>query len=598
MTASLVASLYLRAGYDEAHLSTLKSWTLIFIAIRVLTNMGFSVYQCMWRYVSSLDAVRLAQATFLASLFMMAAMTLYPDFGPLPRSLFFIDAFVCLSLLMGVRLLRRHLYERTDRRESVDAPSSVLIYGAGSTGRMLAQRILSTPTHSLQVVGYIDDDNDKADKIINGVRVLGNGRELDGILRSVKVTDLVVAIQQPPAELLRNLAILGRKYKVKPQILSDVEAKGFDPKSVSLYRELNLTDLLNRPSTAIDVHSVRNMIENKCVLVTGAGGSIGAELSRQIDRFGPSTLLLLDHSEFALYEIDRELRPTSEITRVVPLLMDIKDPGMLRSVFEQYKPQVVFHAAAYKHVHLVEANPGPAILNNIGGTKNLIDLAIATGTERFVNVSTDKAVNPIGTMGATKRACELLITDAGLRSGKHYSSVRFGNVLGSSGSLIPLLRKQIENGGPVTLTHADMTRYFMLIPEAVSLVLMSSLLSRPGDINVLRMGEPVKIVDLAKSLMALMGRSDDEVPIVFTGVRPGEKMFEELYLTGDEIETHHKDILTVPDSLRDDQLRPTVDRLLGLAERQSATCKTELLNLANRKSEVAATPTLQTSQRH
>ncbi len=415
-----------------------------------------------------------------------------------------------------------------DGRVTATALSKVLIYGAGSTGRMFAQRIAGTP--GLQVIGYLDDDPKKFDKFIHGVRVLGSGSEMEGLIKAVQPTDLVVAIRQPNADVLRKLVLLGRKYNVKPQILSDVEAKGFQPKSISLYRELELKDLLNRPSTSIDLASVAQMIEGKSVLITGAGGSIGAELSRQVERLNPARLLLLDHSEFNLYEIDKELRPNSQTEVVKPLLLDIKDRNLLRNVFEKFKPEVVFHAAAYKHVHLVEANPGPAILNNVLGTKNLLDLCAEFNVARFLLVSTDKAVNPAGVMGATKRVCELLTSEAGRRLRKPYSSVRFGNVLGSSGSLVPLLRSQIEEGGPVTVTHPNMTRYFMLIPEAVSLVLMSSCLSQPGDISVLRMGEPLKIVDLAKSLMALMGRAEDEVPIVFTGVRPGEKMFEELYL--------------------------------------------------------------------
>jgi FlaA1/EpsC-like NDP-sugar epimerase len=323
------------------------------------------------------------------------------------------------------------------------------------------------------------------------------------------------------------------------------------------------------------------MMEGKVVLVTGAGGSIGSELSRQIARFSPAKVLLLDHSEFNLYEIDRELRPeTQDFSTVVPLLVDIKDANSLRHVFEKYRPQVVFHAAAYKHVHLVEANAAAAVLNNVLGTANLLRLCEQWHIERFVMVSTDKAVNPVGAMGATKRVCEILTTITGQRLSKPYSSVRFGNVLGSSGSLVPLLTKQIQDGGPVTLTHPDMTRFFMLIPEAVSLVLMSATLSQPGDINVLKMGEPLKILDLAKSLMALMGKNDDEISIAFTGVRPGEKMFEELYLTGDELETRHDDILTVPRGLLTEI---DVERLIRLAEKNDPSLVAVLVKIANEK---------------
>ena len=292
---------------------------------------------------------------------------------------------------------------------------------------------------------------------------------------------------------------------------------------------------------------------------------------------------MLDHSEYNLYEIDRELRPSADSNnRVVPLLADVKDNDALKSIFDQYKPEVVFHAAAYKHVHLVEANTPASILNNVLGTQNLIEQSQRLNVERFLLVSTDKAVNPIGAMGATKRVCEILTSVAGIKSKKQFSSVRFGNVLGSSGSLIPLLKEQILNCGPVTLTHPHMNRFFMLIPEAVSLVLMSSALSEPGDINVLRMGDPIKIVDIAKSLIALMGKTENEIPIVFTGIRPGEKMYEELYIKGDELETRHPDILTLPkgatfshDSSVD--YNQAIQDIILLAEQHLPEAKTQLL---------------------
>lgn len=589
ITASLFVSLFLRTGVErfEDHDWALIKWSFFFVSLRILTNMGFGVYLCIWRYVSTSDAYKLAQSTALSSLFMIAATVLYPRFGLLPRSFFFIDTFVCASLLMGARLLRRRIYEQTDTEKSADALSTFLIYGAGSSGRLFAQRMMSSHNQA-RVIGFIDDDPIKQGKVVSSVRVLGSGEDLESLFRSLTVTDLIIAIEKPPHELLKKIVLLGRKYNVRPQILSNVESKGFDPKTVSSYRELDLQDLLNRPAIHIDLHQVRNLIEGKCVLVTGAGGSIGSELCRQIDRLNPARILLLDNSEFALYEIDRELRPTSDMKRVVPLLLDIKDKDLLENVFITYKPQAVFHAAAYKHVHLVEANPTPAILNNILGTQNLLDLCVKYNTERFLMVSTDKAVNPVGIMGATKRVCELMTSEAGIKTGRPYSSVRFGNVLGSSGSLVPLLRTQIENGGPVTLTHEDMTRYFMLIPEAVSLVLMSSTLCRPGEINVLRMGAPLKIVDLARSLMALMGRSEDEIPIVFTGVRPGEKMFEELYLTGEEVQTRHSDILTLPPRELEEtkqlvRLRFWVDTLVSAARAFSPEATVTLLRLANRQ---------------
>ncbi|NJM09988.1 MAG: polysaccharide biosynthesis protein [Bdellovibrionaceae bacterium] len=391
---------------------------------------------------------------------------------------------------------------------------------------------------------------------------------------------------------MREIVMLGRRLNVRVQRIAHFDASRILSQSEALYRQVELKDLLNRPSAEIDVPSVKGLLEGKTVLVTGAGGSIGSELCRQIMRFNPGKLLLLDHSEFNLYEIDRELRPkTQDFATVIPVMVDIKDDLTLENVFLQHKPQVVFHAAAYKHVHLVEANVGPAILNNVQGTWNLLNLCERFAVERFVMISTDKAVNPVGAMGSTKRVCELLTSIAGFRSKRPYSSVRFGNVLGSSGSLIPVLKEQIENGGPVMLTHPDMNRYFMLIPEAVSLVLMSATLSKPGDINVLKMGEPIRILELAKSLIALMGKSESEIGIVFTGVRPGEKMFEELYLTGSELTTRHPDILTVPhgdlgidaETANETYISGQTEKLIQMAEKADPNSLPALLKLANEK---------------
>lgn len=602
LTAAMYFSLWLRLSSTrhDGHWEALNHFIAIFVIIRLITMMGFGVYRSMWRYIATPDAIVLAKAIAVSTPLLITVTYILQDFGTLPRSVFFIDAFVALSFLMLVRVARRRLYEMSTHKANKDQyVGRMLIYGAGLNGRLFAQRLMNDPLSNMELLGFIDDAPEKQDKVIGGLSVLGDGSLLEELLQRTQATDIVVAISQPPPELLRQLVLLARKYQIRPQVIADLSANGIQPKSVSLYRQLELSDLLNRQPTEIDVQVVARMIEGKRVLVTGAGGSIGAELSRQVFRFQPEKLLLLDHSEFNLYEIDRELRPSADANnKVVPLLTDIKDNAALKYVFDQYKPEVVFHAAAYKHVHLVEANANASILNNILGTQNLIEHSLRTNVERFLLVSTDKAVNPIGVMGATKRACELLTSMAGIQTKKQFSSVRFGNVLGSSGSLIPLLKEQISNGGPVTLTHPDMNRYFMLIPEAVSLVLMSSALSEPGDINVLRMGEPIKIVDIAKSLVALMGKTENEIPIVFTGVRPGEKMFEELYLKGDELETRHPDILTLPKgaTLSHDantDYSQTVRAIIRLAEQHSSESKNQLLKLVLEKigSSATATPT-------
>jgi len=588
LVAAMYFSLWLRLSSTEhdGHWEALNHFIAIFVVIRLAVMMSFGVYRSMWRYISTTDAIVLAKAIAVSTPLLISVTFILKDFGTLPRSVFFIDAFVAMMFLGGARLARRRLYEMTSHKSNKDQyVGRMIIYGAGLNGRLFAQRLMNDPNRNMELLGFIDDADEKQDKVIGGLSVLGDGNILEDLILRTRATDIVIAISHPPADLLRKIVLIARKYQIRPQVISDLAANSIQPKSVSLYRQLELSDLLNRKPTEIDVQIVSKMIEGKRVLVTGAGGSIGAELSRQVFRFNPEKLLLLDHSEFNLYEIDRELRPSADANnKVVPLLTDIKDNEALRHVFDHYKPEVVFHAAAYKHVHLVEANANASILNNILGTQNLISHSLRANVERFLLVSTDKAVNPIGVMGATKRACELLTSMAGIQTKKPFSSVRFGNVLGSSGSLIPLLKEQIANGGPVTVTHPDMNRYFMLIPEAVSLVLMSSALSEPGDINVLRMGDPIKIVDIAKSMIALMGKTENEIPIVFTGIRPGEKMFEELYLKGDELETRHPEILTLPKGATfshdaNIDYNQAVQTIIRLAEQHSSDSKNQLLKL-------------------
>ena len=593
---SLYASLWLRLGelrMDDGHVQVLNRLALGFLVIRLVVFLAAGVYQAMWRYISTYDATRLAAAVVASMPLYITLSYLASGFGFLPRSFFVIDAIVCTAVLMGARLFRRRLFERQmqPQRGHVSL-GRLLIYGAGQNGRLLAQRLMSDPHRDRDLLGFVDDDPAKQDRQIQGLPVLGRHDDLEDVMKNSGCTDLVVAITSPPPELMRELVILGRRLSVRVQRIAQFDTSSGRAEAVS--REIELKDLLARPHSEVDLPSLKSLMEGKVVLVTGAGGSIGSELSRQIARFSPEKLLLLDHSEFNLYEIDRELRPAAQnFEHVIPVMVDIKDENSLRHVFEKYKPQVVFHAAAYKHVHLVEANVSASVMNNVQGTWNLLKLCERFNVERFVMVSTDKAVNPVGAMGSTKRVCEILTSMVGFRTRKPYSSVRFGNVLGSSGSLIPLLSKQITDGGPVTLTHPDMTRYFMLIPEAVSLVLMSATLSQPGDINVLKMGEPIRILDLAKSLMALMGKSEDEIGIAFTGVRPGEKMFEELYLTGDELTTRHSEILTVPHGdlgvgTDGAAVIHEVDRLIEMAERNDPALLSVLVKLANPETQSGA----------
>jgi len=583
--ASAYVSLFLRVDINGFfnYLSVLSLYLPVFILIRFSLSYYFGIYDIVWRFVSAADAIKLIRTNIFSTLAIIV-FAVFIDLGNLPRSYFVIDLFLVTGMMAGFRLSRRIIHENKYRSDFEEFGRRTLIFGAGTDGISLARRIRNHPSYGYHLFGFIDDNPEYRGRLIDGIKVIGNQDDLKRIMVAEQIQELIISTQLDGKTLRKILAIC-RECNIRPRMYSSIADKRMGASVFQMTRELDLADLLSRPRREMDQTPVREFISGKTILVTGAGGSIGSELCRQIYQMNPAHLLILDNSELNLYSIDKELRVShSESSLVVPLLIDMKDKESLRGVFERYAPDVVIHAAAYKHVHLVEANPFSAILNNIGGTANLISLSQEFSVEDFVLISSDKAVNPGGVMGATKRVCELLIHEAGQNSGGRYCAVRFGNVLGSSGSLIPILKKQIENGEPVTITHEDMTRYFMLIPEAVGLVLRAATIAQPGEIAILKMGEPVRIVDVARNLIALMGKKEEDVPIVFTGIRPGEKLFEELYLTGNEINTSHEDILVLPGAgllpsqraLLVGEVPRIVDQLLRLAEKRDKTALSEL----------------------
>ena len=567
---SAFASLYLRLRSDEYydHLAALLMYLPFIVLVRIAGLYFLNCYSVIWRYISANDAFQIIKACVASSVFIVLFTFFIPDqFARLPRTFYIIDGILVTLGLTGMRLLRRLQLER--RNASTHSQGKrTLIFGAGQNGRLIAHRFKNDPALNTHVVGFIDDDRDKRSMNIQGIPVLGTKEDLARLIQSQQITQLIVALGNLPGGLLRDIVQVTRQFNIRPRLVSSLSQN----KNMEFYRDVDLSDLLGRSRCQIDLTSVQAMIKGRKILVTGAGGSIGSELARQIMSHEPARLLLLDHAEFSLYEIDNELRLTNnESEKVVPLLIDMKDQKTLRLALKEYAPEVVFHAAAYKHVHLVEANPYSSIINNVQATKILLDICKEINVDNFVLISSDKAVNPGGIMGATKRVCELLVAMSALETKKTYCSVRFGNVLGSSGSLIPLLKTQIMEGGPITITHPDITRFFMLIPEAVSLVLKAATISNPGDISILKMGEPVKILEIARSLIALMGKSEEEIPIIYTGLRPGEKMFEELYIRGDELKTEHPEILTLPHG--DSNLVNNFDSIKKLKERIANMCE-------------------------
>lgn len=552
-------SFWLRVGEElfTVYWSVFFKFLALYIPIRIAVFHFLGIYKILWRYVTAQDAVKIAKAVVLSSAVLLG-FTYLVDIKELPRSVFIMEMIVATTGIMGARLLRRQIFESSFQKVVKQQGQRTLIYGAGFNGRTLAKRFKQDYSMRTNVVGFLDDDKEKYGKNIEGIKVLGGVDSLPELLSHLHIEQVIVSISDPPGALIRKIFTISKKHNIKPKITTTA-----DSKNANILRSLELSDLLNRPQRHIDFSGIRKLIENQVVLVTGAGGSIGSEISRQIWSFNAKKVLILDHNEHSLYQIDNELRLDPQTGhRIVPLLIDIKDKVTLESALKEHRPSIVFHAAAYKHVHLVEANPFSAILNNVQGTKNILDICQDINVNTFVLISTDKAVNPVGVMGGTKRICELMTASVGLVTNKNYCAVRFGNVLGSSGSLIPLIQRQVSEGGPVTVTHKDVNRYFMLIPEAVSLVLNASILSKPGDLQVLKMGEPIKILDMVKSIIAFMGYSEEEIPIEFIGLRPGEKMYEELYISGKEIKTDNPDILTVP---RGDNL-PAFNKFYELKE--------------------------------
>lgn len=439
-----------------------------------------------------------------------------------------------LLLIIGSRLIWRIYVETKNMRYvSADSAKNTLIVGAGEGGRILYNSFLGSKTaQDIHVVGFVDDDPNKRNTYLSGKKVLGALKDIPELIEKYDIQMVTIAIPSLSRKKLRRIFELVESAHVKVNTMPSIEELASGKISVSKLKTIDVVDLLGRDEVELDIESIKDQITDKVILVTGAGGSIGSEICRQIIQFNPAKLLLLGHGENSIYLIDRELRTHHQNcpTEIVPIIADIQDREKINEIMEQYHPDIVYHAAAHKHVPLMEYNPKEAVKNNIFGTKNVAEAAKAAKVKNFVMVSTDKANNPPNVMGSTKRIAEMIVTGLNEEGCTKFSAVRFGNVLGSRGSVIPVFREQIAQGGPITVTDFRMTRYFMTIPEASRLVIQSGALAKGGEIFILDMSEPVKIVDLAKNMIRLSGYSEDEIEIIETGIRPGEKLYEELLL--------------------------------------------------------------------
>ncbi|WP_374929121.1 polysaccharide biosynthesis protein [Kytococcus sedentarius] len=487
------------------------------------------------------EATDLGRATLitLVPLFLWALLA---D-GLVPRSVPLIAGPLALAGMLAVRFVVRSRH--THQAARADREHRALILGAGSAGRQLVRSIIEDPRAAYEPVGFVDDSPTKARLRIDGVRVLGTRRDLKSLAEKYDVSHLIIALPNADSDLLRELSDLGDSAGLRTMVLPPIASITDGRPQVSDLRDINLADLLGRRPIELDQGAIANELSGKTVLVTGAGGSIGSELARQISKFGPSKLLLLERDESSLQQTSMSLTGHGLLDSDDLVLADIRDLQGLHEVFQKHRPDVVFHAAALKHLPLLEAYPHEAWLTNVQGTHNVLTAAAGSGVTTFVNVSTDKAANPTSVLGYSKRLAERITSDFGRKEPGRYVSVRFGNVLGSRGSVIPAFTSQIREGGPVTVTHPDVERYFMLIPEACQLVMQAAAIGHDGEVMVLDMGTPVKIVDVAKRLIGMSGKRDIE--IVYTGLRPGEKMSEELFKPGDEARVTGHELVSAVD---------------------------------------------------
>lgn len=600
IVAAAMGSYALRLELGPAFLTYLPTvyWLIgVSLIVKPLFFAYFGLYRRMWSYASVREMTLIVLAVTTASLVVSVVMISLHSLGVfagLSRSALAIDWLLTIILCGGLRFTMRILAENASQSTAKSKTRRALIVGAGDAGALVARELQKNSQVNLLAVGFVDDNPTKQHQQIYGIPVVGKLTEMARLLDNHRIDEVIIAIPSAPGSVIRTVAdvcrLKGIPFRTMPGIYELLGGKV----SVSRLRDVDITDLLRREPARIRDEEIGEALNGRVVLVTGAGGSIGRELCRQIARWGPAELLMLGHGENSIFEALLDLQESFPSLPARPLICDVRDRDRLENVMMRHRPQVVFHAAAHKHVPMMEKNVEEAVTNNILGTRNLVDLSLAHGVERLVMISTDKAIRPVNVMGATKRIGEMIVLDAAARSGRAYSVVRFGNVLGSRGSVVPIFKRQIARGGPITITHPDMRRYFMTIPEAVYLVLQSATLSRGGETYVLNMGQQVRILDLAEDLIRLSGLvPGKDIEIVFTGVRPGEKLSEDLWDEGCSFKaTPHPDIyhLEVQDELHGEELRCAVNELGRLAQEGDATSIIRLLDELIPGSEVRCTP--------
>jgi FlaA1/EpsC-like NDP-sugar epimerase len=525
------------AKIPSQYLPFLSRMIVLAIIFIIPTFYFQKLYSFSWSYVSAAEVIYLFKATTISFLFL--GITIYisnyfPRFINFPRATIFISYFLVFILCGGLRFSKR-IYLHIKRSGRMSDKEKTLIVGAGDAGEQILRSIISSESTPYFPVGLVDDNTMKQGSTMHGLKVLGKILDIPKIVLDKDIKQLIIALPSASNKIIKETIRLARlagikKIKIAPSLEEIISGK----MSFKNLKDVGAEDLLGREEIILNKKEIESFIKDKFVLITGAAGSIGSELSRQTAKFKPSLLLLLDQDETGIFSISKELENNFPDVKIISLVADVTDKLEINNIFKKFQPKIIFHAAAYKHVPLMEKNPGEAVKNNVFGTKILAQASLDFGAEKFVFISTDKAVNPTSVMGATKRVGEMICQAYNQKNNVKFISVRFGNVLDSRGSVIPTFREQIKKGGPVEVTHPDMKRYFMLIPEACLLVMQSSAMGKGGEVFVLDMGKPIKILDLARELIRQSGfEPDKDIPVVFTGIRPGEKLFEEI-LTAEE----------------------------------------------------------------
>jgi len=568
-------------GWFGQNLRMVLPYILLAAPVRLLVLYNFGMYRRLWKHASIGELKQILAAGGVAAIFSaLIGLFLLPQFGitssRVPFSVVFIDALLATAAIALPRLLARTIRAKSRRRGHVEPGRPALIVGAGDTAKLVAKELIANPALGFEPIGFVDDDLTKQNHMLLDLPIMGTLAAIKSIVEQHGVSELIIAMPSAHGDVVRKVVRAGLDCGIPTLTVPSLPELISSKTNGASLREVEIQDLLRREPVETDLAAVAELATGETVLITGAGGSIGSELCRQIARLAPSRVILVGHGENSIFDILHELKGAFPDVDIVPVIADVRDRKRVAAVFDLYKPHAIFHAAAHKHVPLMEENVIESITNNIFGTLNVVDAALASSCKHFVFISTDKAVRPTSVMGATKRVAELIVQHAAQKYERNFVSVRFGNVLGSRGSVVPTFLRQIRAGGPVTVTHPEMQRYFMTIPESVQLVLQAGALGRGGEVFLLDMGEPIRIVDIATDLIRLSGLTvGTDIEIKFTGMRPGEKLYEEMFFSAENVlMTDHPKVLRARNGILPEGV---MRRIQGLVDAAGAEHRDEEL---------------------